>query len=337
LLAAGVYGAAGIYTISGALGVPRTADAAGLIGAYVVWGLLFLIIGALAAGATLLTNKWRAWFVGAPVILACGLPLALISAFWIDMEKGDFHRRQLDEEMQSGRYAFGDQPTLLAVARAIRANDQDAIRAAAKNVPDLQAVGREGTTLLCWTVRQAWQRRELVEAVKTLLSLGADPNYTNGHRESFALAESVHGPLAGLRAMLDAGGNPNARSEYGWPIVFIHFKLGYYKDEERARLDLLLDRGADINSVVPEDESESSKYSLVLYTTQSGMHDSREYANALHLLERGADPNRTGADGMTLGKMLTEHRKKFGNRAPPEFAALWEWAQAHGIVGRAAD
>jgi len=127
LLAAGVYGAAGIYTISGALGVPRTADAAGLIGAYVVWGLLFLIIGALAAGATLLTNKSRAWFVGAPVILACGLPLALISAFWIDMEKGDFHRRQLDEEMQSGRYAFGDQPTLLAVARAIRANDQDAI------------------------------------------------------------------------------------------------------------------------------------------------------------------------------------------------------------------
>jgi len=201
----------------------------------------------------------------------------------------------------------------------------------------LQAVGREGTTLLCWTVRQAWQRRELVEAVKTLLSLGADPNYTNGHRESFALAESVHGPLAGLRAMLDAGGNPNARSEYGWPIVFMHFKLGYYKDEERARLDLLLDRGADINSVVPEDESESSKYSLVLYTTQSGMHDSREYANALHLLERGADPNRTGADGMTLGKILTEHRKKFGNRAPPEFAALWEWAQAHGIVGRAAD
>ena len=186
-------------------------------------------------------------------------------------------------------------------------------------------------------MRQAWQRRELVEAVKTLLSLGADPNYTNGHRESFALAESVHGPLAGLRAMLDAGGNPNARSEYGWPIVFMHFKLGYYKDEERARLDLLLDRGADINSVVPEDESESSKYSLGLYTTQSGMHDSREYANALHLLERGADPNRTGADGMTLGKILTEHRKKFGNRAPPEFAALWEWAQAHGIVGRAAD
>jgi uncharacterized membrane protein len=214
LLAAGVYGAAGIYTISGALGVPRTADAAGLVGAYVVWGLLFLIIGALAAGATLLTNKSRAWFVVAPVILAGGLPLALISAFWIDMEKGDFHRRQLDEEMQSGRYAFGDQPTLLAVAQAIRANDQDAIRAAAKNVPDLQAAGREGTTLLCWTVRQTWQRRELVEAVKTLLSLGADPNYTNGHRESFALAESVHGPLAGLRAMLDAGGNPNARSEY---------------------------------------------------------------------------------------------------------------------------
>ncbi len=219
--------------------------------------------------------------------------------------------------MDSGRYAFGDQPALLAVAQAIRANDQEAIRAAAKNVPDLQAAGRDGATLLCWAVRQTWQRRELVEAVKTLLSLGADPNYTNGHRESFALAESVHGPASGLRAMLDAGGNPNARSEFGWPIVFMHFKLGYYKDEESARLDLLLDRGADINSTVPETESDRAGYTLLLYTTQNGLHDSREYADALHLLERGADPNRVAADGMNFSKML--QLPKMGSGVSPHF------------------
>jgi len=170
--------------------------------------------------------------------------------------------------------------------------------------------------------------------VRTLLSLGADPNYTNGHGESFALAESVHGPASGLRAMLDAGGNPNARNEFGWPIVFMHFKLGYYKDEESARLDLLLDRGADINSTVPETESDSAGYTLLLYTTQNGLHDSREYADALHLLERGADPNRVAADGMNFSKMLIQHREQFtkGRAAPPEFAQLWDWTEKHGII-----
>ena len=135
--------------------------------------------------------------------------------------------------------------------------------------------------------------------------------------------------------MLDAGGDPNARNEYGWPIVFMHFKLGYYKDEERARLDMLLDRGADINSTVPETEEECAGCPLLLYTTQDGLHDRSEYANALHLLERGADPHHVAAGGMTFSKMLAEHRKKLGNRPPPEFTQLWNWAQAHGILGQA--
>ena len=134
--------------------------------------------------------------------------------------------------------------------------------------------------------------------------------------------------------MLEAGGDPNARNEYGWPIVFMHYKLGYYKDEERARIDLLLDHGADINSTVPEKDSESAGYTLLLYTTQNGSDDSREYADALHLLERGADPRRVAPDEMNFSKMLTEHRKQFGRKAPPEFAPLWEWAQAHGILGQ---
>ena len=329
-LAAAAYAVVGVLAMAGVLGSAREADS--LRHAYVVFGLMFLMIGAMAAGATFLANKWRGLLIVAPLILCAGLPLAFFAAFWIDMEKGEVHRRQIDEEIRSGRYDFGNQPALLAVAQAISANDQDAIHAAAKNVPDLQAAGRDGATLLCWAVRQTWQRRELVEAVRTLLSLGADPNYTSGHGESFALAESVHGPASGLRAMLDAGGNPNARNEFGWPIVFMHFKLGYYKDEESARLDLLLDRGADINSTVPETESDSAGYTLLLYTTQNGLHDSREYADALHLLERGADPNRVADDGMNFSKMLIAHREHFRRRAPPEFAPLWEWAQTHGIV-----
>jgi hypothetical protein len=332
-LAAAVYMVVGVLAIAGLLGSAREADS--LRHVYAVFGSIILIIGVMSGVVIFLANKWRGWLILAPLILCLGLPILLFGAFWIDMEKGDVHRRALEEEMDSGRYAFGDQPALLAVAQAIRANDQNAIRAAAKNVPDLQAPGRDGTTLLCWAVRQTWQRPQLVQAVKTLLSLGANPNYTNGHRESYALSDSVHGPAAGLQAMLEAGGDPNARNEYDWPIVFMHYKLGYYKDEERARLDLLLDHGADINSTVPEKDSESAGYTLLLYTTQSGFHDSREYANALYLLERGADPNRVAVDGMTLAKMLTQHREHFttAGGAPAQFAPLWQWAQTHGIVG----
>ena len=274
---------------------------------------------------------------GICLALAAGAVVWLVVAFIVDMEKGEEHQRLLREELDSGKYAFGDQPALFAIAHAIVTNNPDAIRAAAKAVPDLQAPGRDGTTLLCFAVRQTWQHRQLVEAVKTLLSLGADPNYTNGHRESFALANAVHSSAPVLRAMLEAGGNPNARSEYGWPIIFMHYELAYYKDEERARLDLLLDHGADINATVPESESECAGYTLLLYCTKMGLDRSSAYADALHLLERGADPQRVAPDGMNFSKMLMEHRKKFtrGQGAPPEFSPLWEWAQTHGMIQQA--
>jgi hypothetical protein len=259
-------------------------------------------------------------------------------SFYMSMERGEEHRRQVDAEQRSGKWDFGDQPALFAVADAIVKNDQDAIRAAAKALPNLQAPGRDGTTLLYFAVTQSWQRPESVEAVKTLLSLGADPNYTNGHRNSFAMANAVHGSALLLRYMLEAGGDPNTRDEFGQPIILMNWYLGYYKNDARARLDLLLDHGADINSTMPDRESDSAGYTLLLYRTKMGLDDNLAYADALTLLKRGADPNRAAAEGMTFAKMLMEHRQHFGagKRARPEFEALWEWAQTHGILGQPA-
>jgi hypothetical protein len=107
--------------------------------------------------------------------LALGGVVWLFVAFYVSMERGEEHRRQLQAEQRSGKWDFGDQQALFAVAHAIVKNDQEAIRVAAKALPDLQAPGRDGTTLLYFAVTQSWQRPELVEAVKTLLSLGANP------------------------------------------------------------------------------------------------------------------------------------------------------------------
>src|SRR5882724_1119212 len=212
--------------------------------------------------------------------LALGGVVWLFVAFYVSMERGEEHRRQLQAEQRSGKWDFGDQPAL---------------------------------------------------------SLGADPNYTNGHRNSFALANAVHGSALLLRYMLEAGGDPNTRDEFGQPIILMNWYLGYYKNDARARLDLLLDHGADINATMPERESEFDGYTLLLYRTEMGPRYSEygeAYADALYLLERGADPNRAAADGMTFPKMLMKHRQQFraGKRTPPEFEALWEWAQTHGIL-----
>src|SRR5256885_5656146 len=118
--------------------------------------------------------------------------VGLIVFFLVDMERGEKHQAQLREEQRSGKWGFGDQPALFAVAQAIVKNDPDAIRTAAKSLPDLQAPGRDGETLLHFAVTESWQRPELVEAVRTLLSLGVDPNYTNGKRNSFSMFNAVH-------------------------------------------------------------------------------------------------------------------------------------------------
>jgi ankyrin repeat protein len=272
---------------------------------------------------------------GICLALASAAVVWLYVAFVIDMKRGEEHQRQFREEQRSGKLDFGDQPALFAVAQAIAKNDQDAIRAAAKALPDLQAPGRDGATLLYFAVTQSWQRPELAEAVRTLLSLGADPNYTNGKPNSFAMANAVHASAPVLRAMLEAGGNPNARDEFGEPMILMNWHLGYYPNQARSRLELLLDHGADVNSAMPETASDYAGYTLLLYRTRMGLDDNLAYMDALTLLERRADPNRAAADGMTFGKMLMDNRTHFGQtlkRPPEEFATLWDWAETHGIL-----
>ena len=254
---------------------------------------------------------------------------------FVSLEKGEQHRRQFQAELDSGRWDFGDQPALLAVAQGIVKNDPEAISTAAKNVPDLQAAGRDGATLLNFAVRQSWRRPESVEAIKTLLSLGADPNYTNGNRNSLAMADAGHSSARVLRSMLEAGGDANTRDGFNQPMILMNWYLGYYKDQARSRFELLLDHGADVNSAMPADRSDCAGYPLLLYRTAMGLDDNFAYADALLLLQRGADPNRAGTDGMTFGKMLTSHRSLFQRThksPPPQFVALWDWAEQHGII-----
>jgi len=279
--------------------------------------------------------KWAIGVFAVVVLIGVGAVVSLFVVGFISLEKGEQHRRQLQAEQDSGRWDFGKQPALFAVAQGIVKNDPEAIRAAAKGVPDLQAPARDGATLLNFAAMQSWQRPESVDAIRTLLSLGADPNYANGNRNSSAMANAGHSSALVLRSMLEAGGNPNTRDEFGRPVILMNWYLGYYENQARSRLELLLEHGADVNSAMPKDGSDSAGYPLLLYRTAMGLKDSLAYADALLLLERGADPTRASTDGMTFGKILADHRAHFQaahKSGPTEFAALWDWVEKHGII-----
>ena len=288
-------------------------------------GVLLLLVGGAAMLALWLARRWRGWLIIAALIVLG--PTAFVGWWTASLAISEARHREHLEELQSGRFHFSDQPALLGVTQGIDQNDPDRIRAAAKAVADLNAAGRDGMTLLNFAVRQTWQRPELVSAVATLLALGANPNFTNGEGDSHAMANSVHGPVALLRTMLDAGGNPNAVDEQGRPMIFGIWQLGYFEGERRARLELLLERGADINAALPDDESFQGGSTLLLYRAGLGRGDATAYADALLLLERGADPHRAAKDGMTLAQLMQEHRAYFTSErgAPPaEFEQLWQ-------------
>jgi hypothetical protein len=267
-------------------------------------------------------NAWL--YVGGAILL---LPFLLIVAFKIGGNFESAKNARITADWNSGREYFREQPALLAVANAIDRNDEDAIRAAVRNVPDLQAAGSDGWTLLSFAVYKASQRPQLVKAVATLLSCGADPNYNNGKPYSFVMWRGSAGDVRLLRTLLDAGGNPNATDYRGNPIICELVSPQYSYGDGRDRLRLLLDRGADVNSTRPKPSRD--------YTLLMSLADYAAYADALDLLERGADFNRTADDRMTLVKILAKHRREWsaeGKAVPPEFERLCDWLRQHGAI-----
>ena len=99
------------------------------------------------------TVKWAIGIIAVVVLIGLGAMVLLFVGAFISLEKGEQHRRQFQAELDSGRWDFGDQPALFAIAQGIVKNDLEAIRTAAKGVPDLQAPGRDGATLLDFAVR----------------------------------------------------------------------------------------------------------------------------------------------------------------------------------------
>lgn len=122
------------------------------------------------------------------------------------------------------------------------------------------------------------------DEVEKSLALGVPADTTDSIHQTALIAAASHDHLACARVLLDHGANPNFRDTAGWtPLIF-----ATYFHASEAFLDLLLERGADINH-------QNDRGVTALYLAAAAGND----AQVAYLLGRGANPHLQTHSGYT--------------------------------------
>lgn len=169
----------------------------------------------------------------------------------------------------------------LELARAIDRNDMSALRTLATGV-DLAAAGRKEMTLLWYAM--IGSGRPSLEAIKTLVSLGVDPDTQVAKGLGSALYAALRAKETHvLRAMLDGGMALNYRDKDRTPLIQRAVVDGDFDD-----VKLLVERGAELNL---QDSIGGTAFYEALTTMQPEI--------AIYLLKRGAYFDTTTVNGVT--------------------------------------
>ncbi|MCC8405380.1 ankyrin repeat domain-containing protein [Paraburkholderia sp. MMS20-SJTN17] len=162
----------------------------------------------------------------------------------------------------------------LELAQAIERGDMEQVRRLAPKT-DLNTPGRQNMTMLFFAFQEALQRDpHRLAIVSEVVRAGADPlqKVPDFGSPLGVMLNSSHPEF--LRAMLDAGVDPNTMIEGRRPIIF------FVADESTSgSLELLAERGADVNR-------RDSLRNSVLY--QALTH--RALDQIVYLLDHGANP-----------------------------------------------
>jgi hypothetical protein len=193
-------------------------------------------------------------------------------------------RSMFAERQEFNGTAYWDDPRLLAMARAIADGDTAAMRAARAGI-DLNAIGREGMTLLVF----ALERRP--DVVGPLLRLGADPNLTAPGKLA-PLAQALDKSDTAFTALLAGGADANSPGDNESPVLFGAIRGGLMK-----RYTALVASGADVKRL------DGSGRTSIMAAAESG-----QWTIALDLLARGVDLEQVATDGSTLRSILERMR-----------------------------
>ncbi|MEX0794018.1 MAG: ankyrin repeat domain-containing protein [Pirellulaceae bacterium] len=222
---------------------------------------------------------------------------------------------------------FFDDPQVIALCKAIEANDLEEIDRLIQAGADVNAKGKENMTPLLWS----YPDNKLARFEK-LLEHGADPNVKFEGRfgtDYFNPGDSVTHVAAQtkfdgyLAAVLKHGGDPNLTGWIG--NLPLHLVISYAPNK-RERIRLLLDAGADIDGL------SGSDVTPVMWATSWG----RQFSLALFLLENGADPTvRQEISLQNYVEILVSNeiqtKKYWSPQQQTDFQKLEKWLVAQGI------
>ena len=183
---------------------------------------------------------------------------------------------------------------MLEMAQAIQSNDMARLRQLAVG-QNLNQPGRQDMSLL-WFAMQPDQLN--TEAVKTLVSLGADPAANpikdfGSPLDYVFMSRKSPGDTTGLKllqAMLDGGMSPNKVDPYGTTLLQ---KASGPGSGSLALIQLLLQRGTDINA-------RDSLGRTALYQSITADHTDI----ALYLVQHGAKADTYTVNGATIGWLV---------------------------------
>lgn len=210
---------------------------------------------------------------------------------------------------RQGRFQDG---RLTAIARAIDARDLPKVKGLLQGPPpDFKARDAFDRTILGHAVTRALDSMEgsdaHVEAVRLLVQAGAKPaeDALRPSDGSYAsrqpLLESVAGDnsprgLALLGILLDAGADPNIKSQYDEHAIFFEAWIN------APKLEILAKHGAELNAL--DGRSDRKGYSLLMNAVVY-----QNWTEAAWLLEHGVSPDVKGEDGATVDSLLKEARE----------------------------
>lgn len=123
-------------------------------------------------------------------------------------------------------------------------------------------------------------------AVRALLDAGADPNHRTAEGASPMMAAGITDDPRFLGLLLDKGGDPNLRSSDpgGEPLLTLLVAYGRWDN-----MLVLLDRGADLEATGPSGQTAAFRLAT-LY----------QFDRVDGLLERGANPEHADVNGLAL-------------------------------------
>jgi hypothetical protein len=316
----GLYGCCVLYVL---LGFSRPSGDAATQGL----GVGFAAIGAFILLLFLGLNLLPYTIPKVIILVLMLMPGLFILSRLSDSYLTSLERGQVAAARANGSLFFDDKPRR-DVAAAIGAADTTRLRQLLQlPVPRLNEPGYQATTLLDFAGERAATTQNITQMMACLKLLtdhgatiqGTDPQHIPTH---FRVCKQ--GPAILLKWFLNKGADPNFRPEGGSPILI---EVMRYGDDGLEKVRLLLDRGADPNAMMADDETTyEASYSPLMYAAREQLWDICQL-----LLKNGANPAYRTPKGDNLKKIMVQHAELYADvdDTPPAYTVFKKLLESH--------